>query len=115
MTALSLRISDQWGQNTSADPDNWTPENPAWGQCAVTALLVQDLLGGDLLRTTNAGISHYWNRLPDGVELDLTRGQFDAWQPAEIATRDRDYVLSFPETARRYHKLRELLAIGMWP
>jgi hypothetical protein len=53
----------------------------------VTALVVQDLFGGELLlaEVRNADGSrqgmHYWNRLADGVELDLTREQFT---PCEI-------------------------------
>ena len=46
------------------------------GQCAVTALVVQDFLGGELIRAFVCGESHYWNRLPDGSELDLTADQF---------------------------------------
>ena len=102
-------IRPSWCAATSADPKGWTPENPSHGQCAVTALVVQDLLGGTLLRTINDGISHYWNRLPTGIEVDLTREQFRGWNPGEIVERDREYVLSFPETAARYELLKELM------
>jgi hypothetical protein len=98
-------LRQAWTATTSASTD-WTPERPSVGQCAVTALIVQDELGGVLLRTINANVSHYWNRLPDGSELDLTRDQFDVWEPGEIVERDREYVLSFPETRRRYEELR---------
>ena len=60
-------------RRTSADPEGWSPHNRPWGQCAVTALVVQDRFGGELLRARVDGVSHYWNRLPDGSELDLTR------------------------------------------
>jgi len=102
---LALRLA--WGVDTTADPDGWSPSNPAWGQCAVTALIVQDELGGDLLRSSSPGGSHYWNRLPDGQELDLTREQFsEAFVPELIEIRDRHYVLSFEQTRRRYKLLR---------
>jgi hypothetical protein len=71
----------------------------------VTALLVQDWLGGDLLRAVVEGVSHYWNRV-EGVEIDLTREQFDRFQPVDIQLRSRDYVLSSPQTARRYKLLK---------
>ncbi len=65
-----------------ADAAEWSSASPARGQCGPTALTVQDLLGGDLLiadvlRTDGSrqGV-HYWNLLPDGTELDLTRQQF---------------------------------------
>ena len=46
-------------------------------QCKVTAEIIQDFLGGDILRCFyGEGESHYWNRLPDGRVIDLTSGQF---------------------------------------
>src|SRR3989344_4637066 len=68
---------------TSSDPNNWTPENPLYGHCAVVALLVQEEFGGKLLRASLENVggyeqmrSHYWNLLPIGAEVDLTAGQF---------------------------------------
>lgn len=102
-----------WSYETAVPDTIWDPNVPAKGQCAVTALIVQDYLGGDLLRTMNprdtAGrfpISHYFN-LVDGREVDLTRSQFWLWEPGEIIIRDREYVLSNESTAMRYEKLRE--------
>lgn len=104
---LGVLVRDGWAAATSSDPERWSPENPAWGQCAVTALLVQDLVGGELLRANVKGTSHYWNRDWKGTEIDLTREQFGS--NVRVGTgelRDRDYVLSFPETRRRYNQLR---------
>ncbi len=63
------------------DVDNWTPDNPSRGQCGATALVVRDLLGGDLLEAEvflpngdRQGF-HYWNRIP-GIDLDFTLEQF---------------------------------------
>ncbi len=77
----ALRAS--WDRAT-CDPVDlpiWHPQNPARGQCGVTALVLQDLLGGDLVLAevqhhdgTRQGV-HYWNRL-GVVEVDLTREQF---------------------------------------
>ncbi len=59
----------------------WAPTEPSRGQCAVTALVVHDLLGGELLEAEvrHADGSpqgfHYWNRFA-GVDVDLTRRQF---------------------------------------
>jgi hypothetical protein len=55
--------------------------NPARGQCDITALVVNDLFGGDLmmgevyLGAEQRGY-HWWNRLSTGLEVDLTREQF---------------------------------------
>jgi hypothetical protein len=67
-------IRSGWSEQT-CDPvalAEWSTDNPARGQCAVTALVVQDLLGGELLlaEVRNADGSrqglHYWNRLANG-------------------------------------------------
>lgn len=99
---------EAWCRETSSDPNGWTADNPAWGQCAVTALAVQDERGGELLRTTVAGASHYLN-LVDGAITDRTLVQFGegASYDAEPERRDRSYVLSFADTVRRYELLRQ--------
>lgn len=104
---ISSAISSSWERGTSFDPSGWSKSNPAWGQCAVSALVVQDLLGGDLLVGKVNGIDHYWNVLPNKRELDFTRQQFGAvksLQGPRIITRE--FVLSFKETHRRYRRLR---------
>lgn len=104
-------LEHAWSADTSADPKNWSKRNPSWGQCAVTALLVQDLFGGKLLRAELAGVSHYWNLLTTGEEIDLTRDQFgDAFTEGTRTARERSYVMAFPETRRRYELIRSRLA-----
>lgn len=105
-TILARAIREAWRASTSAVPEEWSPINPARGQCAVTALVVQDHCGGRLCRAIVNGESHYWNILDDGTEIDLTKDQFERFAPSEVEFRDRDYVLSFPDTRRRYELLR---------
>ncbi|MFA5270537.1 MAG: hypothetical protein WC400_02960 [Patescibacteria group bacterium] len=73
---LEAAIKPSWGKDTCYPPavHLWTPEKPEIGQCAVTSLVVQDYLGGEILYDQEH--NHYWNRLPNGAEVDLTRGQF---------------------------------------
>lgn len=106
------RLLRAWCAATSVDPDGWTPENPAHGQCAVTALVVQDLLGGVLIRTEVDGVSHYANGMDTGEIVDLTRSQFGVikWADQVWEQRERAYVLSWPDTARRYALLTSLLS-----
>jgi ADP-ribose pyrophosphatase YjhB (NUDIX family) len=84
VTSLEQAIRGAWCVWTSdpVDQPDWTAANPAAGQCASTALVVQDRLGGGLVIAdvheadgARQGV-HYWNRLPDGRDLDLTREQF---------------------------------------
>ena len=95
---LERAIRDAWSDETCdvADLPNWTPENPSRGQCGATSLLVQDLMGGDLLEATvqhpngtHQGY-HYWNRLAGGLDVDLTAKQFapdEIVQPPIVVAR----------------------------
>jgi hypothetical protein len=62
-----------WSLSTSSQ---WTPGNPAAGQCNVTALLVHELFGGDLLKTPLPAGDHFYNRI-EGIRYDFTSSQFD--------------------------------------
>jgi hypothetical protein len=110
---LADGLARAWTKSTSADPERWSRQNPALGQCAVTALVVQDLFGGDLLRAHVRGVSHYWNRLPSGEEIDLTRQQFGdiaGFPRGEL--KARSFVLSFPDTVERYLSLSRALGLS---
>lgn len=105
-----------WTRETSSDPQGWTPENPALGQCAVTACVAQDVLGGEIVWCDVAlpdgkTVSHYFNKV-GGQEVDFTRSQFPQGSvvpPGQPKTKGhpttRDYVLSFPATQERYDAL----------
>lgn len=53
----------------------WTTENPAAGQCGVTALVASDELGAEILKTRFGSIWHFYNRI-EGVRHDFTESQF---------------------------------------
>ncbi len=100
-----------WGPDTCDPHDlaNWRPDNPARGQCGTTALVVHDLIGGDLLvgevhvDGTKVG-HHWWNRLPDGTTVDLTADQF---HPAEtvIGAQIRHRPPDAPRRCRGQYEL----------
>jgi hypothetical protein len=95
---LDGAVRTSWGLDTCDDVDAalWTPQSPERGHCGVTALVLQDHLGGELLLAevshadgSRQGV-HYWNRLLSGEEVDLTRTQFDkgeALGPARVQQR----------------------------
>jgi hypothetical protein len=62
-----------WSSSTASQ---WTADNPAAGQCNVTALLIHDLFGGDLLKTPLPAGDHFYNRI-EGQRYDFTASQFD--------------------------------------
>lgn len=107
-TDIEQRLEKSWSKESSAN-SHWSLNNKALGQCAVSALIVQDMLGGKLMRTIGPdGSSHYFNVLIDGVRYDTTAGQFNKpvdYDPAE--ERTREYVLSFPDTVKRYQILKD--------
>jgi len=63
-----------WSIKTSS---KWTPENPYKGQCGVTALVINDLFGGNILRTEVEGQWHFYNRI-EGERYDFTSKQFNS-------------------------------------
>ncbi|WP_189331272.1 YunG family protein [Actinoplanes ianthinogenes] len=107
-------LRSAWGRDTCDPHDlaDWTPANPARGQCGVTALVVRELLGGELvLGEVFVGEDkvghHYWNRLPDGREVDFTADQF---RPDEVVTggRVQEVPPGAPQRCRgQYQLLRE--------
>jgi hypothetical protein len=70
-----------WSQATSS---KYTPENPTRGQCGVTTLVVNDFLGGEILKTPVEAGWHFYNRIA-GKRMDWTAAQF----PESIYYADR--------------------------
>lgn len=97
---------------TSNDPDSYAEScGSLWGHCVPVSLVVQDLYGGTLKNglQLHPRLSHYWNVLPDGREIDLTAEQFamrKCWNEVSDQ-KQREYVLSFPETKARYELFRD--------
>jgi len=108
LKTLSFALLNSWGADTAKG--DWREDVPSLNQCAVTALVVQDYFGGSLLRCSlNDGDSHYWNNTNYLGEVDLTFSQFAVIGQTDIGetiVRDREYVLSFPDTRKRYELLK---------
>jgi hypothetical protein len=66
------RLRRAWSHETGA---KWREDNPACGQCSVTALVVQDVFGGEILTTRIGGAWHFYNQI-NGSRFDLTESQF---------------------------------------
>lgn len=102
-----------WSKDTAypSCQADWVPDDPTYGQCAVTAMLVCDLFGGTIHKIrVDGGGTHYFNKI-NGHYIDLTREQFDLYnipvanEPNE--TVDRQYCGKNPDTNRRYKLLVE--------
>lgn len=82
---IEAAIRAGWSAETCSPDDveraPWTADNPAWGHCDITSLVVQDIVGGELmvgevwLDGEQQGF-HCWNVLPGGIRIDMTREQF---------------------------------------
>ncbi len=108
---IEAAVRSSWGADTTtpAHRQHWTPGNPGRDQCGVTALVLHDLLGGDLIRgeVRVDGVRtdyHWWNRLGPGTEIDLTREQF---APGEVVTGGT--VIARPPEIGRLREEYELL------
>lgn len=80
VTRIATALLASWSNETS---ENWRADSPARGQCNVTALLLNELFGGDILKTPLPEGDHFYNRI-DGQRIDLTASQFES----PIAYRD---------------------------
>jgi hypothetical protein len=108
--ALAAALLASWSAETST---LWSPENPARGQCDVTALLVQEILGGEILKTPLPQGWHFYNRVA-GERLDFTAGQF-ATPPAyaDLPCRREEAAAGATAAQRRLlaERVRAALAI----
>ncbi|MFE7750060.1 hypothetical protein [Streptomyces sp. NPDC057428] len=110
LTDVEAAVRAGWDADTTTPEyrSRWSADNPARDQCGVTALVIHDLLGGELIRgEVSVGGErvdfHWWNRLGMGIEVDLTREQFEVHEtvsggvvierPAEIVRLRAEYEL----------------------
>lgn len=52
------------------------PDHPSAGHCFLASMMVQDLLGGEIMSGQVGLIPHYWVRV-NGIDVDITGDQFD--------------------------------------
>ncbi|QTC41636.1 hypothetical protein I7V34_21800 [Bacillus sp. V3] len=69
---LKKAMAESWSVKSSS---KWSRENPAKGQCGVTALVVNDLLGGEIKKTKLTEGWHFYNFI-SGKRYDFTASQF---------------------------------------
>ena len=97
---------------SSASSTLWRLDNPAAGQCSVTALLLQEMLGGRILKTRVGQAWHFYNDLGDG-RLDLTAPQFAAPIACDDLETDRmDAMSDTSEMQRTALRNATLAALG---
>lgn len=103
-----------WDRDTSDDPKLWTQDNRALGQCAVSALVIRAIYGGDIVIATvldrdggRTPDGHAWNVLPSGEAVDFTFDQFLDGEQLDVPIVTEPVIDGDP---RRAHLVAERVA-----
>ena len=109
---LKQLLSLSWTRETCSPglSSEWNEENSSLGQCAITALIVNDFFGGKIMRCMASSGSHYYNLIEDKI-FDLTVEQFlgEIPQYEDGEERTREYLLNNEDTKNRYLLLNKNL------
>ncbi|MGE7928752.1 YunG family protein [Lysinibacillus xylanilyticus] len=107
---LLRALRKSWSIQSSS---KWSIDNPAKGQCGVTALVVNDILGGKIYKTWLDEGWHFYNIL-DGERKDFTQEQFsynleyqDVRSNREEAFQDTNDIQYSYLKSQVYESLRE--------
>lgn len=118
LTRITQALYKSWSAETSYKRMA-VPGNMARGQCVVSSLIVQDLLGGELCRVAVKGDgideNHYFNVLANGTIIDTSGCQYKDLQvsfvPAPVNLSEyasiREKVLADTDTQDRYLCLKK--------
>ena len=87
---------------------DWSEDNPSYGQCAVTALLMQDIIGGEIYECKVNNKRHYVNVGTEGGLFDYTSAQFGEGQIVytDMKPRTRQSLLKCKSVKERYALLK---------
>lgn len=91
--------------------DRWSEDNKTWGQCSITAFLVQDIFGGKVFGVPReGGTFHCYNVVGDKV-FDLTSEQFgdEKLSYEDNPEQFREVHFAKEEKRLRYELLKEKL------
>lgn len=107
-------LSDLWCAASCAPRmrADWTPENRTYGQCSITAFLMQDIYGGKVCGVPNADGSFHCFNVVDGCVFDLTSEQLGDKVPDYAGGTEQERGVHFAkeEKRRRYEWLKARLS-----
>ena len=93
--------------------DRWASSHPTWGQCSITAFIVQDFFGGEVYGIPReGGTFHCYNVIGD-ARFDLTSEQFGDEASSlvydDMYPQSRDVHFAKEEKKQRYLVLKALV------
>jgi hypothetical protein len=99
------KMSQCWGADTSYFNDDREPR--CAGQCACSALCIQDQFGGEIKRIIIGNTRHYFNVIDGGV-VDSTASQYLIDKGIDYSTATNPpNDFPFPETMEKYKLLKK--------
>lgn len=105
-----LLLEKGWSQESCEEQQMWEPQNPCAGQSRGTALLVQEIFGGEILRYQWKDKTwHYWNKIGD-VICNLTKNE-NTDHPFEN-NYDKDKVQNGIQSNKLEEAKRQMKAIA---
>lgn len=97
-----------WSKKSS---DVWNENNPAKGQCGVTALVINKLFGGEILKTKlQNGQLHFYNFI-NGQRFDFTSSQFESKINYDDLPSNREEAFG-DTTEEQYRYLLKIFSIN---
>ena len=89
----------------------WSVHNPTFGQCSITAFLMQDFFGGKVYGILRPGGNYHCFNVADGRVFDLTSEQFgdEVLDYSKCLEQFREAHFGKEEKRLRYEHLRTLL------
>ncbi len=91
--------------------EKWSEDNPSCGQCAVTALYIQEKYGGDIYACKVGKNSHFVNIINERI-IDKTADQFGGiknikYISGSFKLRTRESLLRLKSVKERYELFKE--------
>ena len=109
LSALRKAMKKEFSCDTAYGTCN--KNSMASGHCMLSALIVQDLFGGDILGGVVDGIPHYWNKICQ-YEVDLTGDQFNL--PAIQIKRGKLYSDSYEFNRDPFESMNQDFNADVW-
>lgn len=102
---LRKAIESSWDKDTCYPPmrKEYSKNNPAYGQCHCTTLVINDYLGGEILEYIFKDETGHYSNYINGAEIDFTRCQFS---PDEVFPEPRIIQRSNTKNTEEYFILK---------